>query len=669
MELWSLYDKNCKKVIDEHDSCIPIPEGLYHLSVEVWATSASKFFLTKRAPTKKNYPGYWECTGGSALAGEDFLDAAVREVEEELGIKVKPEQFSLMARSVQEKHIVEVFLLHIAESTTFCLSEQEIEEGRWFTVQELESLHFDFNFVPHQFQRYLKFIRTHAYAAYIAEKPASIQRLLSEHEELRIPHRGLPAPGKRPDGELFHSDLKQIATAFEVYGDDLYAKQTLLPETVNNSLGSGSPLPCEPFPPAQKAVDWLMHSTELSQYAFPAGAIGYRRSICEYLYKEGFSKKITPESIIFTESTTHAFHMILQMILRPGDVILFPAPTYGLFVFEPERLGGESRLFPLDAADNWLVSPEKLETEIQKINQELRERYAGRFTYEPRVVGFFQQNPHNPTGKVMSSKDAHRIKAICQVCRRNGVFLIDDILYRDLVFDRTSPALPAAHFDEEYPNTITLLGVSKAYGLAGLRAGMIVADEVIVRGIRNNIFQTIDSASHLSAAVLASAFHPSEERYREYDRYFDALMKRYQLHLDYVIAAVEGINAVKSHENRSAIRSQIANSIPDQRRRSEWLSGIDGAFFVPGTMPESGFFCLLDFTFLKGKKCADDVISDDLSLLRFLFSRYRINFITGHSIGWPDPERIILRISYSAPIEKIIRFFDYMKEEIKRLHD
>ncbi len=669
MELWSLYDRNCNKVVAEHDSSIPIPEGLYHFSVEVWTTAATRFFLTKRSSTKKKYRGYWECTGGSALAGEDFLDAAVREVREELGIEVEVNQLQLMAKSVQDKHIVEVFLLDVPESTVFCLSEQEVSEGRWFTVQELESLHLDFNFVPHQFQRYLKHIRAHAYEAYIAEKPIAIQRLLSSHEELWVPHRGLPSPGKRPDEEPFHSDLSQIVAAFAVYGDDLYTKETLLPETVNNSLGSGSPLPCEPFPLAQEAVNRLMQSTELSQYAFPAGAIGYRRSICQYLHREGFSGRITPESIIFAESTTHAFHMILQLILRPGDVILFPAPTYGLFAFEPERLGGESRLLALDEADNWLVSPQKLEIEILKINQELRERYVDRFSYEPRVVGYFQQNPHNPTGKVMTERDAHRIQAICQVCRRNGVFLIDDLLYRDLVFDRTAPTLPAAHFDEEFPNTISLLGVSKAYGLAGLRAGMIVADEVVVRGIRNSIFQTIDSASHLGAAVLAAVFHPSEERYRAYDLYFEVLMKRYRLHLDYVIAAVDGISAVQTEENRSVIRSQVIQCISDESRAFEWLNGIDGAFFVPGTMPESGFFCLLDFTFLKGKKCEDVVIEDDLSLLCFMFSRYRINFITGHSIGWPDPTRIILRISYSASPEKIIRVFDYMKEEIKRLHN
>lgn len=669
MELWSLYDRNCNLIVAEHDSNVPIPKGLYHLSVEVWATAGTKFFLTKRSQTKKHYPGYWECTGGSAIAGEDFWNAAIREVREELGITVEPQQLRLMAKTVQDKHIVAVFLLNIPESTAFRLSEQEISEGRWFTIQELESLHLDFDFVPYQFQRYLKYIRIQAYTAYMEAKPSAIKRLLSAHKELQIPRRGLPSSGKRPDGRPFFQDLQQIERAFAVYGDDLYTKDTLLPETVNNSLGSGSPLLWEPFPPAQEAVKRLMHSTELSQYAFPAGAIDYRRSICEYLHKEGFSGKITPESIIFTESTTHAFHLILQLILRQGDVIIFPAPTYGLFVFEPERLGGESRLLALEEADAWLVSPQKLEAQIHQINQELRERYAGRFSYVPRVVGFFQQNPHNPTGRVMTKKDAPRIRAICQVCRRNGVFLIDDLLYRDLVFDRTAPALPAAHFDEEYPNTISLLGVSKAYGLAGLRAGIVVADEVIVRGIRNSVFQTIDSTSHLNAAVLAAVFHPSEERYQAYHLYFDALLKQYRLHLDYVVAAIDGITAVHTKENRAIIQAQVAKQIPDTSRMIEWLDGIAGASFIPGTMPESGFFCLLDFTFLKGKRYEDTVILDDLSLLRFLFSHYRINFITGCSIGWPDETKIIMRVSYSVPSEKIVRVFDYIKEEIKLLHD
>ena len=46
--------------------------------------------MTRRAP-EKSCAGLWECTGGSALAGESSLDAALREAREETGLCLDPE--------------------------------------------------------------------------------------------------------------------------------------------------------------------------------------------------------------------------------------------------------------------------------------------------------------------------------------------------------------------------------------------------------------------------------------------------------------------------------------------------------------------------------------------------------------------------------------------------
>ena len=63
-----------------------MPKGDYHLVVHIWLmNSRGEFLLTKRAPNK-GFPGMWECTGGSALAGDDSLTAAIREAKEETGL-------------------------------------------------------------------------------------------------------------------------------------------------------------------------------------------------------------------------------------------------------------------------------------------------------------------------------------------------------------------------------------------------------------------------------------------------------------------------------------------------------------------------------------------------------------------------------------------------------
>lgn len=48
----------------------PIPEGVWHLVVEVFSVTAGGRVLVTRRHPDKSWGGYWEYTGGSVLAGE-----------------------------------------------------------------------------------------------------------------------------------------------------------------------------------------------------------------------------------------------------------------------------------------------------------------------------------------------------------------------------------------------------------------------------------------------------------------------------------------------------------------------------------------------------------------------------------------------------------------------
>lgn len=86
-EFWDIYDKDRRKTgrVQERGKPSASPDD-YHLVVEIWLrNSKGEVLLTKRHPDK-HYGGLWECTGGSVLAGEDSLPAAIREVKEEIGV-------------------------------------------------------------------------------------------------------------------------------------------------------------------------------------------------------------------------------------------------------------------------------------------------------------------------------------------------------------------------------------------------------------------------------------------------------------------------------------------------------------------------------------------------------------------------------------------------------
>ena len=90
MELWDIYDKEKKptgRTMQRNDWCLKDDE--YHLSVlGVIKRTDGKYLITKRAMDKAWAPGWWEVSGGAAIAGEDSLTAIRREILEETGLDV-----------------------------------------------------------------------------------------------------------------------------------------------------------------------------------------------------------------------------------------------------------------------------------------------------------------------------------------------------------------------------------------------------------------------------------------------------------------------------------------------------------------------------------------------------------------------------------------------------
>lgn len=91
MELWDIYDENKQRTgrtMKRNEWCLK--EGEYHLTVlGVVKRTDGKYLITQRTMDKSWAPGWWEVSGGAAKAGEDSLDAIIREIKEETGLDVR----------------------------------------------------------------------------------------------------------------------------------------------------------------------------------------------------------------------------------------------------------------------------------------------------------------------------------------------------------------------------------------------------------------------------------------------------------------------------------------------------------------------------------------------------------------------------------------------------
>lgn len=503
----------------------------------------------------------------------------------------------------------------------------------------------------------------------------SIALLKTKKEIEAKKHNGFNELGFSPSHEGFSEQIAIIEKEFYKFKhmDELAKQRLSSPPSKKYRLCTGSPAKLEPFMPAVAAMKKVLndlHKSKTPTHKYPE-AMGYsslKQPFVDYLKALNFAdKQLNVNNVIYTSSTTQAYTYLMQIIANPGDVILIPAPTYGLFTFIPERIGCKVELIELKAENNWLINIESLKKSIIKINKELKKQPVRKDGQAPKIAAFLNINPHNPLGNVMSNKHYGLLKELGDVCKDNGIFLIDDIIYRDMCYDEENPALPVSTIPNMFDNVISLLGLSKSFGLPGIRAGAVVANEIIINSLRDKIFQDTDSVSILPATAIAGAYNNSTKRHSAFKKYYRKTIHEYKYRLNLVKSLTEGIQTVDNEYKKKIIRD--VKKYTNVKQATKLLQGIPGVVIAKGTYPESGFFVLLDFTALKNKWYYDTKISNDTDLMLVLYSDAGIKLLFGGAFAWPNKDEIIGRVAFSVDTKDLIHSFRAMHSTIGKLKE
>jgi aspartate/methionine/tyrosine aminotransferase len=159
------------------------------------------------------------------------------------------------------------------------------------------------------------------------------------------------------------------------------------------------------------------------------------------------------EQIEVTNGTSEANYLVALSLLRPADVFGMELPNYMQMPGVARSLGAEIVSFHLQQASGW--GPDW---------QEFDRAMAAR----PRLV--YVSNPNNPTGSVLSDSAMERIVAGCEA---TGTWLLADEVYlgAEIARPRTKS------FWGMSERVIVTSGLSKAYGIPGVRIGWIVAPQ------------------------------------------------------------------------------------------------------------------------------------------------------------------------------------------------
>lgn len=146
--------------------------------------------------------------------------------------------------------------------------------------------------------------------------------------------------------------------------------------------------------------------------------------------------------------------LAIQALIRPGDPVVVTMPAYQSLHEIARGADCEIREWWPKERQGWRFDPADLE----------RIAKGARLI----VINF----PHNPTGYLPSAEEFKHIFAIAE---SSGAWVFSDEMYRLLEHDPET-VLPSAI--ELYPRAIALGGLSKAFGLPGLRTGWLATRDI-----------------------------------------------------------------------------------------------------------------------------------------------------------------------------------------------
>ena len=161
MELWDGYNENEEKIGVDIVRGEKISKGILHAVVDVIVYHEDgTFLLMQRDWNKPNKPGLWEAGArGSVVKGEEFLDAAKRELFEETGIKANNLELIYTIKKVEKNTFYKMYTCRCnIKKDSIILQDGETIDYKWVTKNELINLIDSDNFVSPDKSKLLQFI-------------------------------------------------------------------------------------------------------------------------------------------------------------------------------------------------------------------------------------------------------------------------------------------------------------------------------------------------------------------------------------------------------------------------------------------------------------------------------------------------------------------------------
>lgn len=269
------------------------------------------------------------------------------------------------------------------------------------------------------------------------------------------------------------------------------------------NLGQGFP-DFDPDPALLDAVNAAMRAGH-NQYPPMAGIPQLREALAAKMADLHGASYDPGEEITITAGATQALLTAILAVVHPGDEVIVLTPAYDSYAPAIELAGGGPRFVALDAA---------YRPDLDAI--------AAAIT--PRTRALLVNSPHNPSGRVWTLGDMHRLR---DLLAPTDIVLIADEVYEHMVFDgqrhqsvAADPVLAARSF--------VVSSFGKTYHVTGWKVGMVAAPRELMREFRKvhqfNVFTVNTPMQH----ALAQHLRARPEAHQQLPAFYQAKRDRFR---------------------------------------------------------------------------------------------------------------------------------------------
>ncbi|HVU62151.1 MAG TPA: pyridoxal phosphate-dependent aminotransferase [Mycobacteriales bacterium] len=215
------------------------------------------------------------------------------------------------------------------------------------------------------------------------------------------------------------------------------------------NIGNPAPFGFEAPDEILQAITRNLHTAQ--GYSESKGLYSARTAVEQYYQLKGV-EGVTVDDIYLGNGVSELISMTLQALLNPGDEVLIPAPDYPLWTATTVLSGGRAVHYRCDESQDWQPDLEHMAAQVTD-----------------RTKAIVVINPNNPTGAVYPKET---LEAIVQFARERDLVIFSDEIYEKILYDDAEHTVLASLAPDVI--CLTFSGLSKAYRVAGFRAGWVV---------------------------------------------------------------------------------------------------------------------------------------------------------------------------------------------------